>query len=105
MYFVAFILSVVAGVLVFDYLVLTRKHRQHLVTLFHILKIVCRPSRVEGCPSPLAFVCATLRCLRTHVGRHVPYLGCSMVNTATCLGRNDNNKRCGNSREGIDART
>jgi hypothetical protein len=33
-YFMAFILTLVAGVLIFDFLVWTRKHRRHLVILF-----------------------------------------------------------------------
>ncbi|KAF8460709.1 hypothetical protein DFH94DRAFT_790394 [Russula ochroleuca] len=52
MSFMAFILSVVIGVLVFDYLVWTRRHRQHLVTSFHVEKTCADLLALKDIPLP-----------------------------------------------------
>jgi hypothetical protein len=50
-------------------------------------------------------VCARLRCLRTHVGRHVPHLDRDMVIVGTFVGYVDNDTLRWCSMEGIMAQS
>lgn len=93
--------SFVAGVLVIDYLVWSCKPQRMLVhpIRFGLKNLLCRPSHVGESPSLHAdLVCATLRRVPGHFGRHVPYLDRDLVNVsigvatgvASGMGRADN---------------
>jgi hypothetical protein len=51
----------------------------------YIENSVHRPPHFEGYLYPLTIVCATLRNLQTHLGRHISYLDCCMVEIVTIV--------------------
>jgi hypothetical protein len=70
-----FILNLLAGVLMFDYVVWKRKYRRQAFAIFASEskeENVCRHSHIEGCASLLATVCAVSESLQIHVGGYVP---------------------------------
>ncbi len=69
-----------ASILIFDHLVWKRKHPRQFVNLFAFEKKIVRPSCLEGYPSSIGFVFATIHCLQARLCGHVPCLGCAMDN-------------------------
>ena len=90
-YFIVVATSLLAGVIIFDYLVWRRKHHRRFYAALVLMKSVCRPLHPEEFAYPRALVFAISLVLQSHLGRHVPDLDHSMVNTQPCVdgGHND----------------